>query len=195
MGKQVPASPRRPATRKTVSAARKPAPAARKTPNAAGVSRPRAASRDRIIDDPPQDPTRKGRQLSGRTIAFCVVLLLLALLFAPAVRSMVSQQQQIAALEKDIAAKEKTVQGLREERANWDDPDYVRAQARKQIYYVMPGEKGYIVLDEQDEEALKTDDKVNDGKVALPDKEKSWYVGLWDSVTRAGTEDPVEDTR
>lgn len=77
------------------------------------------------------------------------VLAVLAASYAFPVRAWLDQRAQYAELvaERDAVAAE--VEDLRQARDRWDDPAYVRAQARERLNYVLPGEVGLVVLGTQ----------------------------------------------
>ncbi len=120
-----------------------------------------------------------------------MLLLAIATALSPFVRALVEQQSRLAALETDVAEREQRVDDLTEQLERWDDPAYVVAQARQRFTYVMPGEVGYVVLDEQavDQDA---DDpsRVAARQAAASVTEGSWFGNLWTSVQVAG-EAPV----
>jgi len=87
-------------------------------------------------------------RLSGFTIATLTVLILTVVVLAPSVRIFVQQQQQLAQLRADVEAQKAGVEVLTEERARWDDPRYIEAQARERLNYVYPGEYSYLVIDD-----------------------------------------------
>ncbi|MEV7647468.1 septum formation initiator family protein [Arthrobacter sp. NPDC089319] len=127
------------------------------------------------------------KAFSGRLLALAVVLVSITVLLAPSVRVFIEQRAELAALQADIAAKKDSHQQLTKELARWDDPAYIKQQARDRIFYVMPGEKRYMVtgaegLGESDEHASAT------APEDLP-----WVDALWNSMTRAATDAPAAD--
>lgn len=126
-------------------------------------------------------------RLSGFTIATLTVLVLTVVVLAPSLRIFVQQQQQIAQLRADVAAQKAGVKNLGDERARWDDPSYVEAQARERLNYVYPGEYSYLVID--DGQTVTTDDgqPISDKVQAT---QVDWVRMLLSSVLTAGlTED------
>ena len=41
------------------------------------------------------------------------------------------------------------MQRLRDERERWNDETFIVTQARERLYYVMPGEVSYLVIDDR----------------------------------------------
>jgi cell division protein FtsB len=87
-------------------------------------------------------------RLSGFTIATLTVLVLTVVVLAPSLRIFVQQQQQLAQLRADVQAQKDGVKNLESQRARWDDPSYIEAQARERLNYVYPGEYSYLVIDD-----------------------------------------------
>jgi cell division protein FtsB len=78
------------------------------------------------------------------TMGLLVVLAIFSL--APQVQIWYEQQVQIADLEKQNAETRANLTQMKEDLKRWDDPAYVRAQARDRLYYVMPGEISFLVM-------------------------------------------------
>ena len=169
MATRRPTHPRTPPSSGAQARGRRPGEAAR-TPRVAGRA-PRAAA-------PP-------RGLSRRAAVMAVLLLVVATAVSPFVRALVAQQSRIAALEADVAEREQRVSELDSELARWDDPAFVIAQARQRFTYVMPGEVGYVVLDDEAAADARTDPSA----VAAEEVSRasgSWFGALWTSVQVAG---------
>jgi cell division protein FtsB len=112
------------------------------------------------------------------------VLVVLAVLLAPALRSFVGQRQEIAALEHQVSQQRATVKELQRQRAAWDDPAYVTAQARNRLKFVLPGEKAYTVLDPGPEPTTAAG-QVR-AAVRTARRDRSWFGNLWGSLQVAG---------
>lgn len=115
---------------------------------------------------------------NGRLIALIVVATLILFLAAPTAKIFVDQRAQIAGLEESIAAKEAEQQQLKQQEERWSDEGYVEQQARERMFYVMPGERAYLVLGAERtgrQAAESSAEQVEAGKPA-------WADGLWQSV-------------
>ena len=125
-------------------------------------------------------------RLSGFTIATLTVLVLTVVVLAPSLRIFVEQQQQIAQLRADLEAQKEGVKDLTDERARWDDPSYIEAQARERLNYVYPGEYSYLVID--DGQTISTSDgqPISDQVQAT---QVDWVRMLLSSVLTAGLTD------
>jgi hypothetical protein len=121
---------------------------------------------------------------------FSAVLVVLVLLLAPYVRPWVNQRSQIAEGDERMRRLKQQVAELAAERRRWDDPAYVRAQARERLHFVMPGETGYVVLDDPRSDLAPPDPR--SATAVLPvagseaDTSNSWYAKVWSSVRIAG---------
>ena len=84
--------------------------------------------------------------MTTRAAVLLGVLAVLAASYALPVRAWLDQGGRLddAVAERDaLAAEVDALEGLRD---LWDDPAYVRAQARERLNYVLPGEVGLVVL-------------------------------------------------
>ncbi|MFF8790490.1 septum formation initiator family protein [Streptomyces sp. NPDC015125] len=120
-------------------------------------------------------PPRRNR-LTGRAALLALVMCSLVVALAYPIRQYVSQRSDIADQRRKAQDAGAALDRLREQRARWQDPDYVRQQARRHLHYVMPGETGYIVQD-------------GSGTGSAPKgpqaAQRPWYENLWDTVDAA----------
>lgn len=86
------------------------------------------------------------KSISGRSLAFATVLLILAITIAPPLHNFFEQRVQINVYRAELAASESTLAAAEKELTLWNDPTYVASQARIRLHYVFPGEREYIVL-------------------------------------------------
>lgn len=125
-------------------------------------------------------------RLSWFTISALTVLVLTVVVLAPSLRIFVQQQQQIAHLRAEVQAQKDGVKDLAGERARWDDPSYIEAQARERLSYVYPGETSFLVID--DGQTVAT----NDGQpisAQVQTTQVDWVRTLLSSVLTAGLTD------
>ena len=122
------------------------------------------------------------KSFSGRLLALAVVLVTITVLLAPSVRTYLLQQGELDTLRDEIAALEQTQVESRQQLARWEDPAYIKAQARERIFLVMPGETRYVVVGDTapGEEAVGSS---GDAPQDLP-----WVDALWDSIERSATD-------
>jgi cell division protein FtsB len=129
-------------------------------------------------------------RLSGFTILIMSLTLLGVLILAPQLQMLIEQRQQIADLRSVGASTQADLDALTQQRARWDDPAYVRAQARDRLYYVMPGEISYLVFNDVTLEASRREQST----ASLQNTNNDWVAGLLGSflVAGLGTEAPAE---
>jgi cell division protein FtsB len=117
--------------------------------------------------------------MSGRTAVIALVLSVLALSYAYPVRTYMEQRAEINELRDAQGDQRDRIADLESERAKWDDPEYVRAQARERLLLVEPGEELIIIIDDPEGAAADAGEK--------PPKEPAdpWYDDLRDSFEEA----------
>lgn len=128
----------------------------------------------------PSDDLRPvpAKAFSGRLLVLAMVSAVVTVLLAPSVSTYLHQRSEIAALEADIAAKEQSAQELQSQLDRWDDPNYIKQQARERIFLVMPGETRYLVKGEHGVENVEQ-------QAQEQETDLQWVDALWDSVTRS----------
>ncbi|GAA1687576.1 septum formation initiator family protein [Fodinicola feengrottensis] len=89
---------------------------------------------------------RRGGRLTGRSAILAVVVCLLVLTLAYPTQKYLSQRSQIAQLEQAQATQQQRISGLAKQKAQWNDPNYVKAQARQRLQYVEPGDSTFVVV-------------------------------------------------
>jgi cell division protein FtsB len=176
---------RKPTARKPV--AKRPAKAAK------GASRVSSLSQD----------TRNwiASNFDARNALVLVMIVVGVVTVAPNVQTFFSYRQQISDMQAQVDAEKKQLAEMIVERKRWDDPVYVRSQARQRLYYVLPGEVSYLVMDAG---SVNTSDKSGTVGAMLADRRntsvisssirttsENWVDDIVGSVIRAGIEEPV----
>lgn len=124
-------------------------------------------------------PVRRNK-LTGRAALLALVLCALVVALAYPMRQYVSQRSDIADQRRQAQQARQRVEQLRQEKARWQDPAYVRAQARQHLHYVMPGDTGYQVAATPAPTGGATAGSGSGQAGNLP-----WYDNLWSGVDRA----------
>lgn len=124
-------------------------------------------------------------RLTGRAAVLVLVLAVLTVSYASSLRAYLQQRSHINDLKSSIAQREANIDALEGEKARWDDPAYVEAQARARLGYVMPGEKTYLVLGE-DGKPLEPQAELENPDAVLSATPVPWWSDAWDSVELAG---------
>ena len=121
---------------------------------------------------------------SGRTFSLVAVFFIFALVLAPPIQHYFTQRAQINALRAQVDGDRAALEAARIELTRWQDPDYVKAQARERLHFVMPGERQYIVTgtpNGEDEVMVnKVADQLEDGA--------PWYTRMIASITQVTSE-------
>jgi cell division protein FtsB len=120
------------------SSVEKPAARNARAPRGARIPRPRGGR-----------PSRYSFRFSGLTFVILAVLVAFVVVLAPGLRLYIEQRQQLAALQQTVTDQEQQSAELGAQVARWSDPAYIKAQARDRLYFVMPGETSFLVIDDQ----------------------------------------------
>ena len=129
-----------------------------------------------------RQPSFTRRRVSGRTFALLTILFFLALTFAPPIKHYFTQRAQISALNAQLVTDNKALENARKELLLWQDPEYVKSQARERLHFVLPGERQYIVTQENTSTNTITTTKVANTLV----DGQPWYTRLIASITESG---------
>lgn len=111
-----------------------------------------------------------------------VVLLLLAS-YTSTLHAWWQQRGEIQTTKALIATTNQQIAELEDQKQRWNDPAYVKQQAKERFGWVSPGEVGYRVIG--------SDGKVQGADVPTLDvpteaRQPDWYDKLWGSVKEAG---------
>jgi cell division protein FtsB len=124
------------------------------------------------------------RRTNNRALAFIAILFVLTLAIAPPVKHYFTQRAQINSLESQLSADNVALQNAREELLRWQDPEYIKSQARERLHFVLPGERQYIVVDGSE---APTQENTTVIASALTDGQP-WYARLIASISEAGNQ-------
>lgn len=114
---------------------------------------------------------------TGRAVLLAAVLCGLALTLAVPLRTYFTQRSDAHELAQQHRQLEQDVAGLRDRRAQQQDPNYIRAEARDRLRLVMPGETPYIVqIPDIEQPAIPPPAT----KAKAPDP---WYTQVWHSIS------------
>lgn len=131
-------------------------------------------------------PAARGRRasLTTRAIALAVVLLILTISYASSLRIYFAQAEKISATRAEIVERQETIGALRSELDLWNDPAYVRLQARDRLGWVVPGEIGFRVIG-PDGEPLGGGAQISRANPPADESPDAWWLRLRDSVAAA----------
>ena len=140
----------------------------------------------------------------ARTATILLLAVFAFIYLAPNVQNWFVYRQRIADMSAQVEQAKQSLKDMAVERKRWDDPAYVRAQARQRLYYVLPGEVSYLVMDAG---SVNTSDTSGTVGAALADKRNTteisksirstsnnWVEIIAGSVIRAGIEQPKPES-
>jgi len=168
------------------------------TSTARGGARPAAGPRrgtPRPRSSAPGQAAARPR-LTGRFAVLVLVLALLMVSYASSMRAYLEQRHHLASLRASIASSQQEVDRLTRERKRWEDPAYVRSVAHQRFGWVLPGQIGFQVLDE-DGKPLGHTDSLSPADSVSASSRPEWWSSAWGSVVAAGRPevDPKDATR
>jgi hypothetical protein len=108
-------------------------------------------------------------------------------------------------MEQSIDLAEEAVSQMQAERDRWQDPVYIRSQARDRLYYVLPGEVSYLVMNAEGMDFSDTSgtlgavlaEKRNADDISLEAKaaQENWVDSILESVLRASLDSEVVEEK
>ena len=139
-------------------------------------------------------------RLNSYTLALLAVILVGIFTLAPSIQIWYEQRQEIADFKALVE-----LEDMEAERLRWDDEVYIRAQARDRLYFVMPGEVSFLVMDADGIDVSDTSGTVG---AMLAEKRKrsgfsaevlaskrNWVDAFLESALRAGLEQPNQEIK
>jgi TolA-binding protein len=121
-----------------------------------------------------------------------LVLSVLTISYASSLKAYFQQHSQIESLRAQIASSESSIHELESEKQRWQDPAYVKEQARARFGYLMPGQTSYVVIG-ADGKPLAAQATLTDPRTSTTRTPTAWWTSEWRSVELAGNP-PVAPT-
>lgn len=106
-----------------------------------------------------------------------------AVILTPNISVFVQQKRELQELRESVEMHRQAVNEAEAVKLKWQDPVYIRAQARERLYYVMPGETQLAVL--SDGVTIPQDEKYVVSESIAP-MERNWTLDFARSVVQAG---------
>jgi cell division protein FtsB len=141
-------------------------------------------------------------KLNSATVSIILVIVAGTFLISSDVQAFLNQRRQIAEMEQSIEQAKQAVDDMQAERDRWQDPIYIRSQARDRLYYVLPGEVSYLVMDTEGLDLTDTSGTVgaklaaqrNADEISLEvaAANENWVDALIVSGLRAALDQPEE---
>jgi len=137
------------------------------------------------------------------SVSVILVIILGTYLISPDVQSYLNQRREIVEMEQSIQLAKDAVVDMQAERDRWQDPVYIRSQARDRLYYVLPGEVSYLVMDSEGLDFSDTSKTLgallaqqrNADEISLEVSaaKANWVDSLVETLLRSAMETPVEE--
>ncbi len=142
-------------------------------------------------------------KLNSVSVSIILVIVAGTFLISSDVQAFLNQRRQIAEMELSIEQAKQAVEDMQAERDRWQDPVYIRSQARDRLYYVLPGEVSYLVMDTESFDLTDTSGTVgallaakrNADEISLEvaAANENWVDALIESGLRAALDQPEEE--
>ena len=110
------------------------------------------------------------------------VVLLLVASYTSALHAWWEQRGEIQSAKAEIVMRRDAITQLKDTKARFNDPAFIKQQARARFGWVMPGEVGYRVIGSDG--SVQGDVPTLDAPPTTV--ERQWYDTLWGSVEQAG---------
>ncbi len=177
----------RPATSGSRPASARPAGPRPAGATASGPGRRARTSAGPAVGHPvPQGRKPHQSKLIRQIFVLGLVLAAVALSLAYPFRDYLNQREELASATAEQYELEQTVAALNEQQAALSDPDYIRAEAKKRLQYVTPGDTVYVV---QAPVAPATEAA---GTAPVEATRMPWYSTLWGTLSDpTGAVDPA----
>ena len=142
-------------------------------------------------------------RLNSSWVSLISVIVLGPFIVSQDVQTYLDQRREIVEMEQSIAQAEAAVEEMQAERDRWQDPVYIRSQARDRLYYVLPGEVSYLVMDSEGMDFSDTSGTVgallserrsaDEISAEVSAAEDNWVDSLLETFLRSALEQPEEE--
>jgi cell division protein FtsB len=128
---------------------------------------------------------QRSLKLTRRALALGVVIIALAISFGGTFQIYLSQQRDLAVAEQEIRERNAQISELEAELDRWSDPAYVKAQARERLGWVLPGETGYRVVDDNGQPVGGGVTLESDQRQVSGETDQTWWQRMSGSLATA----------
>ena len=142
-------------------------------------------------------------RLNSSWVSLISVIVLGPFIVSQDVQTYLDQRRENVEMEQSIAQAEAAVEEMQAERDRWQDPVYIRSQARDRLYYVLPGEVSYLVMDSEGMDFSDTSGTVgallserrsaDEISAEVSAAEDNWVDSLLETFLRSALEQPEEE--
>lgn len=143
-------------------------------------------------------------RVSSPTISIILVIVLGSFMISGDVAAYLNQRREIAQAEQAIIDAQQQVEAMQKERDLWQDPIYIRSQARNRLFYVLPGEVSYLVMDNGNLDYSNTSGTLgellaerratDDISLEVSAASENWVDSLLESVLRSALDRPTTES-
>jgi cell division protein FtsB len=124
-----------------------------------------------------QQQVRRRPRLTGRAAVLALVVCALVAALAYPMRQYIAQRSQIDQQRAAQQQAQRQVDELRREKARWQDPAYVAAQARERLHFAYPGDTPFT--------AVNPSPTPTTSPTAQQQASQPWYQSLLGSLDAA----------
>lgn len=125
---------------------------------------------------------RKRVDRASRFLLVTGLFFLVIVLIGSPLQNYFAQRAQINALSAQVKANQAALEEARRELELWNDPNYIKSQARTRLHFVLPGERQYILTNPVTLEGEDSSNKIASNVPAgVP-----WYSRLIATITESG---------
>lgn len=125
---------------------------------------------------------RKRIDSASRFLLVTSLFFLVIVLIGSPLQKYFAQRAQINSLNAQVKANQQALDEARRELELWNDPNYIKSQARTRLHFVLPGERQYILTNPL---TLEGEDKSNQVASNVP-AGVPWYSRLIATITESG---------
>ena len=143
---------------------------------------------------PDSIPATVANKRVSRTARLWVIIIVAAILvwsFGTSIRIYIQQERDMNQARIEIAQTQQRIDVLNDEISRWENPDYVRAQARTRLGWVIPGETGYRVIGKDGTVIGRSVEIDSSGRLPTGEANEDWSDSLLMSVKIA--DQPVSE--
>lgn len=125
-------------------------------------------------------------RFSALSVVLLGIVITAAVVLTPNISIFVQQQNEITQLRESVELHRKTVSEAESAKLKWQDPVYIRAQARERLFYMMPGQTQLTVIADGVEIPEDQTNQVSKNIESMP---HNWPLDFANSVLQAGITD------
>jgi cell division protein FtsB len=164
------------------------------------ASRPRGRGLSQVSSSAGRRELLAKMNMDAQAFALVGVVVFGILALAQPVQIWYEQRLVMADLQVQNERTRESLAQMKEDLKRWDDPVYIRSQARSRLFYVMPGEISFTVMDAEGTDAndasgtvgaaLAAARNTTDLSKSVSNTKTNWTENLVETVVRAGLEEP-----